>query len=153
MLAVAASLTLVCSCLSSLISFRLSPSFARSSRSCPTSSDFWAIQALIALSRFWWASINCGTQERHQVKVWITHTNSWFFSDTHRFIELFARLLSVYFSWEWRCGHSCVQSVDDAVVYGSHRFQHLLKKTKYDKNQWAASQKGAWMVKSNKKTF
>lgn len=47
---------------------------------------------------------------------------------THRFIKLFACLCGINFAWEGDSGHSGVQGVDDAVIYGAHCFQHLLIK-------------------------
>lgn len=53
-------LTLVCSFLSCLMIARFSLSFALCSRNCPTTSDVWAIQVLMALSLVRWASIIYG---------------------------------------------------------------------------------------------
>ena len=50
-------LTLVCSFLSCLTRVRLSRSLPLSSRSCPTTSEVWAIQLLMALSRLRWPFI------------------------------------------------------------------------------------------------
>lgn len=46
---------------------------------------------------------------------------------THRIIQLLARLCSVHLAREGDRGHSGVQSVDDAIVHGAHKLQHLLK--------------------------
>lgn len=137
-------LTLVCSFLSSFMSARFSLSFALSSRKRPTTSDVWAIQDLIALSLLRWASIICRTHEVNtgnrlrpykqggntlkglpQPK---SHTRYFSYDcHTHRFIELFACLCGIHSAWEGDCGHGGVQGMDDAVVYGAHHLQHLLR--------------------------
>lgn len=145
-----AGLTLVCSFLSCLMMARFSLSFALSSRSCPTTSDVCAIQALIALSLLRWASNICGremrciTHKNFTVKTIQANSDCIFLScrhklicfwpiwthsvyrHTHGFIELFACLCGIHFAWERDSGHSGVQGMDDAIIYGAHDLQHLL---------------------------
>lgn len=73
-------------------------------------------------------------------------------SYTHRFIKLFACLCSIHFAWEGDCGHGGVQGMDDAVIYGTHYLQHLLRNTQVSTVTWSDIYKRHQRVKMKEST-
>lgn len=86
-----------------------------------------------------WSTRGCNWRETATVwygEVRRKHSDTMCFGHdchTHRFIELLACLCGIHFAWEGDCGHGGVQGVDDAVIYGAHHLQYLLRKAQWGK--------------------